>query len=40
MLGDGVRLYTAVGAPRIDLHRVSLEDSGEQVSLRYRVGAR
>jgi dihydrofolate reductase len=40
MLGDGVRLYTAVGAPRIDLHRVALEDSGEQVSVRYRVRAR
>jgi dihydrofolate reductase len=40
MLGDGVRLYGAPGVPRVDLEQLALEDSGRQVSLRYRVSRR
>ena len=38
LLGDGVRLYGGGGeSPRVDLERIALEDSGQQVSVRYRV---
>ena len=37
LLGDGVRLYGGSGAPRVDLERATLENPGDQVSLRYRV---
>jgi riboflavin biosynthesis pyrimidine reductase len=36
LLGDGVRLYGGSGAPRVDLQRTTLEDRGNQVSVRYR----
>ena len=37
LLGDGVRLYGGPGAPRVDLARTTLEDQGEQISVRYSV---
>lgn len=37
LLGDGVRLYGGPGAPRVDLERTTLEDQGDQISVRYRV---
>lgn len=37
LLGDGVRLYGGPGAPRVDLERATLEDQGDQISVRYRV---
>ena len=37
LLGDGVRLYGRPGAPRVDLERATLEDQGDQISVRYRV---
>ena len=37
LLGDGVRLYGADPASKVDLERTALRDLGGQVSLRYRV---
>jgi dihydrofolate reductase len=37
LLGDGVRLYGTPPAPRIDLERTLLEDSGRVIDLRYGV---
>jgi dihydrofolate reductase len=37
LLGDGVRLYGGPGAPRVALERSTLEDQGDQISVRYRV---
>lgn len=37
LLGDGVRLYGSPPAPRVELDRTLLEESGRMIDLRYRV---